>query len=81
VVEKESLEPRVYELARQIADNAPLSIAVIKEELRLMESARSVTPLMFERIQGLRRVVYDSRDYKEGLTAFLEKRKPNFTGE
>lgn len=81
VVEKESLEQCVYELARQIADNAPLSIAVIKEELRLMESARSVTPLMFERIQGLRRVVYDSRDYKEGLTAFLEKRKPNFTGE
>lgn len=81
VVEKEDLEQCVHELARQIADNAPLSIAVIKEELRLMESAHSVTPLMFERIQGLRRVVYDSDDYKEGLTAFLEKRKPNFTGE
>ena len=81
VVEKEDLEQRVHELARQIAENAPLSIAVIKEELRLMESAHSVTPLMFERIQGLRRVVYDSDDYKEGLTAFLEKRKPNFTGE
>jgi methylmalonyl-CoA decarboxylase len=46
-----------------------------------MESAHSITPLMFERIQGLRRIVYDSQDYREGLTAFLEKRKPHFTGE
>jgi len=49
--------------------------------LRIMESAHSVTPRMFERIQGLRRAVYDSHDYKEGLSAFLEKRKPNFIGE
>lgn len=81
VVEKEELEQRVDELAQQITQNAPLSIAVIKEQLRLLESAHSVTPRMFERIQGLRRQVYDSHDYEEGLTAFLEKRKPNFIGE
>lgn len=81
VVETDELEGCVYELAAQITQNAPLSIAVIKEELRIMESAHSITPLMFERIQGLRRVVYDSQDYQEGLTAFLEKRKPHFTGE
>ncbi len=45
-----------------------------------MESAHSITPRMFERIQGMRREVYDSDDYREGLTAFLEKRKPTFTG-
>lgn len=81
VVEKEELESRVNKLAGQIKKNAPLSIAVIKEQLRLMESAHPVSPLMFERIQGLRREVYDSHDYKEGLTAFLEKRKPQFIGE
>jgi methylmalonyl-CoA decarboxylase len=81
VVEKEELEQRVQEIAEQITHNAPLSIAVIKEQLRIMESAHSVTPRMFERVQGLRREVYDSHDYKEGLTAFLEKRKPTFTGE
>ncbi len=81
VVENDELERCVYELAAQITQNAPLSIAVIKEELRIMESAHSITPLMFERIQGLRRIVYDSQDYREGLTAFLEKRKPHFTGE
>ncbi|MGB5450620.1 MAG: methylmalonyl-CoA decarboxylase, partial [Sedimenticolaceae bacterium] len=68
VVEKEELEARVNKLAGQIKRNAPLSIAVIKEQLRIMESAHPVSPRMFERIQGLRREVYDSHDYKEGLS-------------
>jgi methylmalonyl-CoA decarboxylase len=36
---------------------------------------------MFERIQSLRRVVYNSQDYQEGIRAFLEKRPPTFTGK
>lgn len=76
----EEIEAFVYELAAQIVANAPLSVSVMKEELRLLSSARSITPELFERIQGLRRTVYDSHDYQEGLNAFLEKRKPRFTG-
>jgi hypothetical protein len=29
----------------------------------------------------MRRTIYDSRDYEEGIRSFLEKRKPMFTGE
>jgi len=75
------IEAFVYGIARQIVVNAPLSVAVMKEELRLLASARSITPELFERIQGLRRIVYDSRDYQEGLNAFRAKRKPQFTGQ
>ena len=40
-----------------------------------------LSPLMFERIQSLRRVVYNSQDYQEGIRAFLEKRVPKFLGK
>lgn len=75
------LEAFTYGLARDIAANAPLAVSVMKEQLRILEGAHPVDPLGFERIQGLRRIVYDSRDYVEGLTAFKEKRKPNFEGQ
>ena len=75
------IEAFVHGLAGQIAANSPLSIAVMKEELRLLASAHAITPELFERMQGLRRVVYDSHDYQEGLNAFREKRKPRFEGK
>ena len=76
VVHPDELESFTRDLAGQIARNAPLSIAVMKEELNLLANARDLSPLMFERIQARRRVVYNSRDYQEGIRAFLEKRTP-----
>ena len=81
VVPVHELMKRTYETARQIVKNSPLSIAVMKEELNLLSNAYDLSPIMFERIQSLRRVVYNSRDYQEGIRAFLEKRTPTFTGE
>ncbi len=75
------LEAAVIEIAELISVKAPLSIALIKEELRVLKEANPLTPDEFERLQGLRRVVYDSEDAKEGIAAFFEKRKPVFNGK
>jgi methylmalonyl-CoA decarboxylase len=80
VVAAGEIEASTYALADNISLNAPLCVSVMKEEMRLLKSAHTLTPDMFERLQGLRRNVYDSDDYEEGIHAFLEKRTPRFTG-
>ncbi len=81
LVPVEDLERFTYEKAAVICRNSPLSISAIKEQIRLLSMAHPLTPNMFELIQGLRRRVYDSRDYREGIQSFFDKRPPMFTGE
>ncbi len=81
VLPRQELEEFTLNLAAQIAQNSPLVIQALKEEIRLLEAAHPLVPEEFERVQSLRRRVYDSSDYQEGLRAFFEKRKPIFRGE
>jgi methylmalonyl-CoA decarboxylase len=68
-------------VAAQIAETSPMCVALIKEELRILSKSRPMSAETFERLQGLRRNVYDSHDYREGIRSFLERRRPEFTGK
>jgi methylmalonyl-CoA decarboxylase len=75
------LEQFTYSLARRMTEKAPLAVAAIKEQLRVLVDATPITPEVLERIEQLRHDVYRSADYVEGIAAFHEKRKPVFTGK
>ena len=74
----EDLDSTVMEIARSIAENAPLSVKASKitiNELLKPESKRNVAA-----IKEMTEICFNSADYKEGRTAFMEKRQPKFIG-
>lgn len=77
----DEIEDFVMGIARNIVQNAPLSVTVMKEQLRLLSAAHAMSPNVFERVQGMRRIVYDSDDYQEGIDSFKQKRKPVYQGK
>ena len=81
LVDIDELDDKVMEIAGQICQNSPLAVEVMKEQFHyLAETSSSMPPSLFERISGLRRKVYDSEDYVEGIRSFKEKRKPVYRG-
>lgn len=75
------LEAFTITFAKKITQKAPLAIAVAKEQLRVLSDYQPIAAQVFERLQDMRRMVYESEDYVEGIQAFLEKRPAVFTGK
>jgi len=78
MVSEEDLNETVLDIARTIADNAPLSVAASKltiNELLKDESSRDSAA-----ITAALETCFNSADCKEGRTAFMEKRSPRWTG-
>ncbi|MSO77522.1 MAG: enoyl-CoA hydratase [Alphaproteobacteria bacterium] len=78
ILPRAELEPAVVDLAGEIATNAPLTVEAVKATVGEIVKDRSDRDM--GRIDRMIAACFDSRDYAEGRTAFMEKRKPVFTG-
>jgi enoyl-CoA hydratase/carnithine racemase len=76
VEDSPELERRAGELGRLIAGNAPLTLRSTKEALRRLQER-----LSREQGEDLILMCYMSRDFREGMDAFLNKRPPKWSGE
>ena len=72
------LAEAVTALATEIAANAPLSVAASKAAINELSQSGRVADVAA--LDPLIKACFDSADYAEGRRAFMEKRKPLFTG-
>jgi enoyl-CoA hydratase/carnithine racemase len=79
VVEPAELDARVLDLAAEIAANAPLSLAGNKRVIRALRAQPLPEEVERELIE-LRESCFFSEDFREGVRAFAEKRKPRWQG-
>jgi enoyl-CoA hydratase len=78
VVADDQVFPRALEMARKIAQMPPLSVMTVKDVMLAGLDASLDTGLMLERKAF--DLLFDTEDQKEGMQAFIAKRRPAYKG-
>ena len=79
VVAGDRLMDRAYEFAKKIIDMAPLPVAMLKA--RVNSLLRVLLEDEMSRFVEAQTLIFSSGDFREGISALREKRKPVFRGE
>ena len=78
VTKQNELEDAVEKYVSKVSENAPLTIAAAK--LAVNETLKDPEKRDHRHLEQKIRSIFDNEDYKEGRTAFMEKRRPVFRG-
>jgi enoyl-CoA hydratase/carnithine racemase len=80
VVGDDELESAALDLATEVAGNAPISMRGNKHAIELLNAHPLLSEQHEQALVALRESCFASDDFREGVRAFAEKRKPNWTG-
>lgn len=79
IVAPELVEEETMRFAKRLSKQAPISLRLIKEAVNKAVDSPLMEGLLLERKNFY--IAFDSKDQKEGMNAFVEKRAPHFKGE
>jgi len=79
VFSAEELEEKTFAMVNKIAEKSPIALQMAKEAVKI--ASRSTLEEGLRREVDLFAICFSSEDKEEGVSAFLEKRKPVFKGK